>query len=101
MATREDGGTHEESRRFVVDFAGKKLKALRPDTILQGVVTVGAGDGEQGELLDQVVVRNPVDGSWRLSFQVRPKSRGPVELRAFLKQGNEALTETWSYVLEP
>jgi glucan biosynthesis protein len=34
-------------------------------------------------------------------FQVRPRGDDPVELRAFLQQGQDALTETWSYRVEP
>ncbi|HEX7407542.1 MAG TPA: glucan biosynthesis protein, partial [Candidatus Binatia bacterium] len=58
--------------------------------------------GEQSaELLDQHVVKNPVTSGWRLTFQVRPKVKTSVELRAFLDKGGEALTETWSYVILP
>jgi len=32
---------------------------------------------------------------------VRPKRREPLELRAFLEQGGDTLTETWSYVILP
>jgi glucans biosynthesis protein len=66
------------------------------ETVLEGVVTVG-----NGELLEQQVVKNPVNGQWRLTFQVRPQGGMPVEMRAFLRHEEEALTETWSYVLEP
>ena len=54
----------------------------------------------QHRLSDQHVVKNPFVGGWRLTFQVKPKTR-PIELRAFLDQGGEALTETWSYVILP
>jgi glucans biosynthesis protein len=97
VATRRDGGTREDTQRFVVDFAGKILQSLPADTVLQGVVTVGEG----GELAEQQVGKNPVNGTWRLTFQVRAPGGNPVEMRAFLRQGEEALTETWSYVLEP
>jgi len=97
VSTRRDRGTIEDGHRFVVDFAGKPLQALPSDTVLQGVVTVGEG----GELVEQQVVKNPVNGQWRLTFQVRAPGGNPVEMRAFLRRGEEALTETWSYVLEP
>jgi glucans biosynthesis protein len=47
------------------------------------------------------VVKNPATGGWRLTFQVRPKRRTPIELRAFLEKGNDTLTETWTYTLLP
>jgi len=95
IATRRDRGTVEDGYRFVIDFQSRQLESLAAETVLQGVVTVG-----EGELLEQQVVKNPVNGQWRLTFQVRPKGGNPVEIRAFLKKGEEALTETWSYVLE-
>ena len=100
VATRRDGGTAKDAQRFVIDFAGKKLAAIPADRVLHGVVTV-AGGAEAGELLEEHVVKNPFTGGWRLTFQVRPKRREPLELRAFLEQGGDTLTETWSYVILP
>jgi glucans biosynthesis protein len=84
----------------VVDFAGKKLESLPEDTVLRGVVTIASGE-ESAQLLDQQVVKNPVTGGWRLTFQLKPAGSDPVELRAFLDQGGTALTETWSGVVVP
>jgi glucans biosynthesis protein len=100
VATRRDSGTVKDATRFVIDFEGKKLAAIPAERVLRGVVTIAGGD-EVAELVDQHVVKNPVTGGWRLTIQVRPKGRGPVELRAFLDEGNEVLTETWSYALMP
>ena len=74
------------------------MKAVPAETVLRAVLTVGPKDGE---IVDQHVVKNPQTGGWRLTFQVRPKTDQPVELRAFLQKGDEALTETWSYLLHP
>lgn len=100
-ATRHDRGTLENAHRFIIDFAGKDLAKLGEATVLEGAVTVGKGDGAGGEILEQQVQKNPVTNGWRLTFQVRPASDEPVELRAFLRRGEDVLTETWSYVLEP
>jgi glucan biosynthesis protein len=32
---------------------------------------------------------------------VKRKQKDPLELRAYLDQGNTVLTETWSYALHP
>jgi len=32
---------------------------------------------------------------WRLAFDFEQQGTGPVSLRAFLRQGDKALTETW------
>jgi glucans biosynthesis protein len=99
-ATRRDRGTADGAYRFVIDFNGKKLQALPDDTVLRGVVTIASGD-DSATLLDQQVVKNPVSGGWRLTFQIRPLKSDPVELRAFLDQGGNSLTETWSDVITP
>jgi glucans biosynthesis protein len=100
VATRRDRGTHEDAWRFVVDFEGPGLASLPADAVLQGVVSVGTREGE-GELIEQQVIPNRVTGGWRLVFQVRPSRGSPLELRAFLRRGEDVLTETWSSLLEP
>jgi glucans biosynthesis protein len=100
IATRRDSGTVKDAQRFVIDFAGPKLAAIPPERVLRGVVTV-VGGNDVAEIVDQHVAHNPFVHGWRLSFQVRPKKRDPLELRAFLDEGGETLTETWSYVSLP
>ena len=68
--------------------------------MVRGVVTV-VGGNDAAELLDQHVTKNPEIGGWRLSFHIRPKTRDAIELRAFLEEGGEVLTETWSYQIMP
>jgi glucans biosynthesis protein len=97
-ATRVDRGTYDGALRVVVDFAGKPLRSLSEEAVLEGVVTV---DAERAELVEQRVEHNPITRGYRLVFQVRPHGGGPIELRAFLRHGARVLTETWSYVLEP
>jgi glucans biosynthesis protein len=44
--------------------------------------------------------RNEVTGEWKFVVGFYTPDRGkPVELRAHLKRGREALSETWSYIL--
>ena len=100
VATRRDGGNKENAQRFVVDFAGKTLEAIPADQVVRGDVTIVPED-DAAELLDQHVVKNPATGGWRLTFQVRPKRKTPIELRAFLDKASDTLTETWSYALIP
>jgi glucans biosynthesis protein len=100
VATRQDYGTVEDARRFVIDFAGGKLDKLPADSVLRGVVSIAGGD-DSADLVEQQVVKNPVTGGWRLTFQVHPKHKGPVDLRAYLDSRGDTLTETWSYVVLP
>lgn len=103
VATRRDSGTFSSARRLVVDFDSPALKALPADAVVQGVVSVAGGPEAQrrAELLEQQMIRNPITGSWRLVFQIRPQDSDPIELRAFLRHGENVLTETWSYLLVP
>jgi glucans biosynthesis protein len=98
VATRRDKGTLDGAQRFVIDFEGGDLQTLSPEQTPKGVVTV-ADDG--AAILDEHIVKNPVTGGWRLAFQIRPKKKTTVELRAFLERDSAVLTETWSYAIEP
>jgi glucans biosynthesis protein len=105
LATRRDGGTHPGARRLVVDFDGEALRRMPADSVVEGRVTVipssgaGAGLPQPAELLEHQVIRNPATGGWRLVLQVKPPDDDPGELRAFLRPGADAVTETWSYSL--
>jgi glucans biosynthesis protein len=105
-STRRDKGTLEGVRRLVVDFEGKQLSKIPPESVVEGVVTAAA-HGQSGavrgpaELLEQQVIHNPINGGWRLVFQVKPPDDEPIELRAFLRHGGDVVTETWSYQLHP
>ena len=107
VATRVARTKVEGARKFVIDFAGAQLDSLPADKPVEGVVTVGPG----AKFVEQQVYKNRFTGGWRLVFQIlpdealsvdrdRPKAKDPVELRAFLKLGDNVLTETWSYACE-
>lgn len=84
--------------RFVVDFDGAHLQALGPDAKLEHVLSVGDG----AKLNHAALQKNPVNGTWRVAFTVRPDGTGrPVELRCFLRQPAQVVTETWSYLWQP
>jgi glucans biosynthesis protein len=78
------------------------LRKLPADAVVQGVLSMGgtAAAAPGAELLEQQVIRNPVTGAWRMVFQLRIQD-DPIELRAFLRHGEDVLTETWSYLLVP
>ena len=38
---------------------------------------------------------------WRMFFDLNVDGAEPVEMRALLRQGTQALTETWLYLFEP
>ena len=81
---------------FVVDFDGPTMRALATGTALEPVVWVDAN----AEIHERNVFRNPVSGAWRMTVRVkRLDAARPVELRAYLRQQQAPITETWSYIL--
>ena len=96
-AMRIGNGDREEWKRVVLDFEGAKLAALSESTPVQAVIALG----QDGQLVQQSAYRNSVTRGWRLSFQIKPPKGKPLELRAYLQNGKDTLTETWSYQLEP
>lgn len=108
-ATRVAKGKTDKIRKFLVDFDGGRLDAIPADAALTAVVTV---DGK-ARLVEQQLYKNRVTKGWRLVFQVSfdeptsldkvmPVTKRPAaELRAFLKMGESALTETWTYSYQP
>jgi periplasmic glucans biosynthesis protein len=83
-------------RRVVVDFAGGDLDSLAASQPVQAAVT--ATNGQVDELTVQHL---PEVGVWRASMRLKPAGDKPVELRCYLTLYGEALTETWTYLLNP
>jgi glucans biosynthesis protein len=79
-------------RRFVVDFAGGALATLTARGDAQPVVTASRGQ-------PALVTAYPIVGqkTWRLMFDLDVDPAAPPDLRAFLRRGGQALTETWVY----
>jgi len=83
---------------LIIDYDGPALRKLSPDAKLEGVVTVDTN----GQLLENTLYRNVVTGHWRQALRVRRNDNDKsIELRSFLRSGNNAVSETWSYILPP
>ncbi|KAB0679319.1 glucan biosynthesis protein [Aureimonas leprariae] len=83
--------------KFAVDFDGGMVASLPRDA--EGVEAVAsASRGELGKV-DAYSVK--VDTAWRVTFDLKATGPEPVELRLYLKRGDETLTETWSYQFLP
>jgi glucans biosynthesis protein len=91
FARRPDTDIH-----YVVDFDGAALRALAPTADIEPVIWVDAN----AELRERNLFKNLVSGAWRMTVRFkRNDAAKPVELRAYLKQQQTTLTETWSYIL--
>jgi glucans biosynthesis protein len=89
------GAKDEASKIFVLDIIGDRLKSIDPHSI-RGNVTA-----DKAEVRNIVTQPNPAIGGWRLSFDLSVKDEVPIELRASLMQGSEAISEVWVYRWTP
>jgi glucans biosynthesis protein len=81
---------------FVVDFDGPPLRELADGAEIEPVIWADAN----AEVRERNLFRNPVSGAWRMTVRIKRRDvNRPVELRAYLKQQQSTLTETWSYIL--
>ncbi len=91
------GGNVPGAYRFVVDFEGGAL----PATADGGEVLSRVTGLDGTEVLEHFVEFNEPLQIWRMSALVKPEGGKSVTLRAFLTDGETALSETWSYRLPP
>jgi periplasmic glucans biosynthesis protein len=89
------GAKGEDTKIFVLDLIGDKLKSIDPNSVRGSVAA------EKAEVKNIVTQPNPAIGGWRLSFELSVKEKAPVELRASLMQGNDAISEVWVYRWTP
>jgi glucans biosynthesis protein len=100
VATRT-GLVQETVRRFVIDFAGGGLSAADE---LSANVSAGPG----AAVRNVTVQKNGFNQTFRLSFElvvepvsalekVLPDNGSAIEMRAYLTQGVDVVSETWSY----
>ena len=90
------GAGADDSRLFVLDLIGDKLKDATPAGSVKGQVSANKGR------IDHIVTQlNTESGGLRLSFQLFPEKEPILELRAQLMRNDEALSEVWLYRWTP
>jgi periplasmic glucans biosynthesis protein len=82
-----------DSRRFIIDFSGGQLAYYAQAPQVVEVVP----STTQGRILRSFVVPNSHVDGFRAIVDVELASGQSTDLRAFLRSGNRALTETWTY----
>ncbi|MBP0614111.1 glucan biosynthesis protein [Jiella mangrovi] len=83
--------------KFAVDFDGGHVAKLARDT--EGVTAVVSTS--RGELSNIDCYSVKVGTAWRMTFDLKADTLDPVDLRAYLKRGDQTLTETWLYQFLP
>ncbi|MFO7716483.1 glucan biosynthesis protein [Desulfosarcina sp.] len=111
-ATRTAAVDKENQRKLIVDFTGGRLSnlptVLPAEAPLEPVITV---QGE-GEVVESQLYHNESGNGWRLVFIVQRQARStlekvlpdnaqsaPIEIRAYIRQAGQVLTESWSYAI--
>lgn len=80
--------------KFVIDFQGSRLDGLDRQSGVEPVVSASAGGEVQNAYTLPVVGK---DATWRLVFDLATTTTEPIELRAYLRRADDALSETWLY----
>ena len=85
-------------RKFMIEFKGEPLTRLAKGVIPQPILW--SSRGEFSNLLTEAVP-NDVPGHWRTQFDLTVTGNDPVEMRCFLRNDTEILSETWLYQYHP
>src|SRR3546814_9269608 len=78
----------------MVEFLGGPLTELPMGVLPEAVLT--ASEGEFSYIYTEALP-NDVPGHWRAQFDLTVEGDKPVDLRCFLRNGDQVLTETWLY----
>jgi periplasmic glucans biosynthesis protein len=81
------------SRRFIIDFTGGDLAFYVDDPQLVEVVPTTS----QGKIIRSFIVPNPHIKGFRAVIDVQLEPGQSTDMRAFLRTGSRALTETWTF----
>ncbi len=79
-------------RKFVIDFAGGPLADMQQRFDITPVVS-----HSRGRVDNAYVVKVVGTDRWRALFDLATEGDGPVDLRCYLRLGDETLSETWLY----
>ena len=85
-------------RKFMVEFIGGPLASLpfgvKPEPVLS------SASGKFSYVFTEAVP-NGVPGHWRAQFDFTAAGSEPVDMRLYLRNGEQTLSETWLYQFQP
>jgi glucans biosynthesis protein len=82
--------------RFVIDFEGKDIESLSAREKLSAKIEYG----NDVAFIADSLFKNDLNKTWRLVIEIADP-RKAVDLRAYLKRGNQPITETWTFTWQP
>ncbi len=88
-------------RRFVVDFVpgpnrGGEAPVPEGEPVVEAELEVSAGRASGLQVLPL-----PEGEGWRVTFRLDPDEDRPADMRLYLTEDGERMSETWSYLWEP
>jgi len=84
--------------KLVVEFLGGPLATLPAGRIPEAVLS--APSGHFSGILTEAVP-DGIAGHWRTEFDFTPDGPNPVDMRLYLRLGQQTLSETWLYQFRP
>lgn len=95
-----------KDRKFMIEFKGQSLENLPRGAKPEQIVSVSRGKithagGIEPIRADPSTPWDHPSAHWRTYFDLQVEGPEPVELRCFLKFGDNVLTETWAYQYHP
>ena len=85
-------------RKFMVEFLGGPLQTLPFGTKPEPVLDTSRGTFSY---IYAEAVPDGIAGHWRAQFDLTVEGEEPVEMRCYLKAGEQVLTETWAFQYQP
>jgi glucans biosynthesis protein len=85
-----------DKRKYVIDFAGGSLDAMAQRYDMTPVVS-----HSRGTIDNAYVIKVVGTNKWRAVFDLTASGQEPVDLRCYLRLGEETLSETWMYQFLP
>jgi periplasmic glucans biosynthesis protein len=82
----------------MVEFFGGPLKTLPFGVKPQAVLSAASGTFSY---VFTEAVPDGIPGHWRAQFDFTPANPDSVDIRLYLKEGQQALSETWLYQFHP
>lgn len=92
----------KQRHKMLIDFSGPALTSGEQAQNLQAPVEAVATASPNARIVRVHAYPNPARSGWRATLEFdRVDAKQAAELRVFLRQGANTLSETWSYALAP
>ncbi|EPN75182.1 glucan biosynthesis protein D, partial [Pseudomonas syringae pv. actinidiae ICMP 18801] len=85
-------------RKFMVEFKGSSLEQLPSGVFPEAVLSSSRGSFSY---IFTEAISDGQAGHWRAQFDLMVDGTDPVDIRLYLRLGDQTLSETWLYQYHP